>query len=60
MKCIKKNDEILRVKEDVAETRVLNEGWSYCSKWEWKESNKPKVKEETKKKDKKKSKKKEL
>lgn len=36
MKCIKKHGEIKRLKNDVAEELVSNEGWNYCSKSEWK------------------------
>lgn len=36
MKCIKKGDEIRRVKNDVADIAVVEDGWSFCPKSEWK------------------------
>ena len=38
MKTIKKNKELKRVKDDIAEQMVRNEGWKYCPKSEWKDS----------------------
>ena len=36
MKCIKKDEVIKRVKDDVAKLKVEENGWSFCSKSEWK------------------------
>jgi hypothetical protein len=36
MKCIKKGAEIKRVKNDVANIAVEEDGWSFCPKSEWK------------------------
>jgi len=45
MKCIKLGDEIKRVKDDKAETMV-DKGWSYCSKEEWKKKGRTVAKED--------------
>jgi len=36
MKCVKKNETIKRVKNDVANIAVEKDGWSFCPKSEWK------------------------
>lgn len=36
MKCIKKHGKIKRVKDDVAHSLVMDDGWEYCPKSEWK------------------------
>jgi len=35
MKCIKKENEVKRVKDETA-FRMVKEGWSFCKKSEWK------------------------
>jgi hypothetical protein len=37
MKCIKKGDIIKRVKNEVANIAVEEDGWNFCPKSEWKE-----------------------
>ena len=37
MKCIKKGEQIKRVKDQEALEMVESEGWEYCPKSEWKE-----------------------
>ena len=42
MKCIKKHEEIKRVKDDQARKMVAEKGWEYCPKHELKEKMKKK------------------
>ena len=37
MKCIKKHGEIRRVNDQKAQIFVMERGWTYCPKHEWKE-----------------------
>lgn len=37
MKCVKKGNEIVRVKDDKAKNMVEEKGWVYCPKSEYKE-----------------------
>jgi hypothetical protein len=58
MKTLKKSGAFKRVadskKSDMDKIKnLLKEGWNYCPKSEWKESNKKKDNKESKKKDKK-------
>ena len=55
MKCVKKGDEVKRMWEDKA-SKLVDQGWAYCSKSEWKKSGKIVVKEEVVEKKEKKSK----
>ena len=41
MKCVKKHGEIKRVSDDQA-GEMVEKGWSYCPKHEWKETRKKK------------------
>jgi len=36
MKCIKKDETIKRVANNIAEDMVVNKGWTFCSKKTWK------------------------
>lgn len=38
MKCIKKNEKVMKVPEDIAESKVNKSGWQYCPKSEYKKS----------------------
>jgi len=39
MKCIKKGEKVQRVSDDKA-SEMVDKGWKYCPKHEWKEQNK--------------------
>jgi len=61
MKTLKKNDEIKRVKDssssdDKQIQNMLESGWNYCAKSEWKATRPVKVKKIEKKEDKKRGK----
>ena len=47
MKTVKKNNDIKRVKDDVAQYMVSREGWEYCPKNLWKNKLEVTVKEIT-------------
>lgn len=40
MKCVKKNDKVRRVKDEKA-TALVNGGWTYCPKSNWKIQERP-------------------
>jgi hypothetical protein len=46
MKCIKKDKEIVRVSDKKA-VSLVNSGWDYCPKEEWKKATRKKPSEKT-------------